>query len=110
MRAICIQESASHRLDDIYRYTRDRWSGSQAEKYITDLFAAFDRIATHGVVSKPIPAEFGVEGFFFRHERHFVYWPTSRMGTSGLSLFCMSACIRSIVSWMILGFVHSADS
>ena len=74
MPAIRIQEGASHRLDDIYRYTRDRWGDAQAETYITGLFAAFKRIAVHGVVSKPIPAEFGVEGFFFRYERHLVYW------------------------------------
>tara|TARA_R110002096_G_scaffold186063_1_gene364963 strand:+ start:829 stop:1137 length:309 start_codon:yes stop_codon:yes gene_type:complete len=72
--AIRIQEGASHRLDDICRYTRDRWGDDQAKKYITGLFAAFDKIAAHGVVSKPIPAEFGVEGFVFRYERHFVYW------------------------------------
>lgn len=25
-------------------------------------------------MSRPVPAEFGVEGYFFRYERHFVYW------------------------------------
>ena len=60
MPAIRIQEGASHRLDDIYRYTRDRWGDEQAETYITGLFAAFEKIAAHGVVSKPIPAEFGL--------------------------------------------------
>ena len=74
MPAIRIQEGASHRLDDIYRYTRDRWGDEQAEKYITGLFAAFEKIAAHGVVSKPIPAEFGLNGLFFRYEHHFVYW------------------------------------
>lgn len=72
--AIRVQEAASLRLDDIYRYTRDRWGESQADRYITGLFEAFARIEDHGVASKPIPAEFGVEGFFFRYEHHFVYW------------------------------------
>ena len=36
-----IQEAASLRLDEIYRYTRDRWGIEQAERYITELFAAF---------------------------------------------------------------------
>jgi len=82
--AIRIQEGASHRLDHIYRYTRDRWSDEQAEKYITGLFAAFDKIAAHGVVSKPVPAEFGVNGFFFRYERHFVYWRHLLNGDIGI--------------------------
>lgn len=71
--AVRIQEAASLRLYEIYRYTRDRWRAEQADRCITDLFAAFDRIEGHGVASRPIPAEFGVEGFYFRHEHHFVY-------------------------------------
>ena len=82
--AIRVQERASHRLDDIYRYTRDKWGGEQAETYITGLFDAFDRIANHDTVSKPVPAEFGVEGFFFRYERHFVYWRRLSNGDIGI--------------------------
>jgi toxin ParE1/3/4 len=74
MTRIRIQEAASWRLDEIYRYTRDRWGEVQASRYITGLFEAFDRIESHGVASKPLPAEFGIDGFFFRYERHFVYW------------------------------------
>ena len=72
--AVRVQEAASLRLDDIYRYTRDRWGAEQADRYITDLFAAFEKIEGHGAASRPIPAEFGVDGFYFRHEHHFVYW------------------------------------
>lgn len=79
-----IQEAASLRLDDIYRYTRDRWGEAQAESYITGMFQAFERIETRGVVSRPIPAEFDVEGFFFRYEHHFVYWRRLSNGDIGI--------------------------
>lgn len=69
-----IQEAASLRLDDVYRYTRDRWGEARADRYIIGMFEAFDRIDTHGILSKPIPAAFEVEGYFFRYEKHFVYW------------------------------------
>lgn len=69
-----VQESASYRLDEIYRYTRDRWGTRQANRYVTGLFEAFDGIETRKTKSKPISAEFGIEGYFFRHEQHFVYW------------------------------------
>lgn len=82
--AVRIQEAASLRLDDIYRYTRNRWGEAQADHYITGMFEAFDRIETHGVVSRPIPAEFGVEGYFFRYERHFVYWRRLSNGDVGI--------------------------
>ncbi len=81
---IRIQEAASRRLDDIYLHSCVRWGEDQAEKYITGLFAALEKIAAHGVASKPVPAEFGVEGFFFRYERHFVYWRYLSNGDIGI--------------------------
>jgi plasmid stabilization system protein ParE len=82
--AIRIQAAASHRIDEVYRYTRERWGMAQADKYITGLFAAFAKIASHGVVSKPVPAAFGVEGYFFRYEQHVVYWRHLRNGDIGI--------------------------
>jgi plasmid stabilization system protein ParE len=82
--ALRVQEAASLRLDEIYRFTRDRWGADQADRYIAGLFDAFDRIESHGVPSRPIPAEFGVEGFFFRHEHHFVYWRRLPSGDIGI--------------------------
>lgn len=82
--AVRVQEAASHRLDEIYRYTRDRWGRDQADRYITGLFAAFEQIETHGVISRPIPAEFGVDGFVFQHERHRVYWRRLSNGDVGI--------------------------
>ena len=84
MTRIRIQEAASWRLDEIYRYTRERWGEQQAERYLTGLFEAFERIESRGVVSRPVPAEFGVEGFFFRYERHFVYWRRLSDGDIGV--------------------------
>ena len=82
--AIRVQEAASLRLDEIYRTTHDRWGEAQAETYITGLFAAFEQIETRGVMSRPVPAEFGVEGYFFRYERHFVYWRRLSNGDTGI--------------------------
>ena len=84
MSVVRVQEAASHRLDEIYRYTRDQLGAEQAERYITGLFEAFGKIATHGVTSRPVPAEFGVEGFVFRYEHHFVYWRTLGNGDIGI--------------------------
>lgn len=84
MAVVRVQEAASHRLDDIYRYTRDRWGTEQADRYITGLFEAFGRIEGHRVASSPIPAEFGVGGYFFRYERHFVYWRRLSNGDIGV--------------------------
>ncbi len=84
MSAVRVQEAASHRLDEIYRYTRDRWGTGQAEAYITGLFEAFGKIAAHGVASRPVPAEFGVAGFYFRYGRHFVYWRKLENGDIGI--------------------------
>jgi plasmid stabilization system protein ParE len=84
MASVRVQEAVSHRLDEIYRYTRDQWGVEQAERYITGLFDAFGKIDTHEVMSRPIPAEFGVDGYFFRYERHFVYWRKLSKGDTGI--------------------------
>ncbi|MFL9610513.1 type II toxin-antitoxin system RelE/ParE family toxin [Methylobacillus sp. Pita2] len=84
MAQIRIQEAASWRLDEIYRHTRDRWGQQQADRYITGLFEAFDSIATHQTASRAIPAEFGIDGYFFRYERHFVYWRQLSNGDIGI--------------------------
>jgi len=82
--SVRVQQAASHRLDDIYRYTRDRWGEAQADRYVSGLFDAFARIETHGVTSRPIPAEFGVDGYVFRYERHLVYWRRISNGDIGI--------------------------
>tara|TARA_R110000851_G_scaffold73980_2_gene163265 strand:+ start:26329 stop:26643 length:315 start_codon:yes stop_codon:yes gene_type:complete len=84
MPEIRIQDAASYRLDEIYRYTYDVWGGKQAESYIEGLFEAFAKIATHEVVSRPIPAEFEVDGYFFRYQKHFVYWRWLTHGNIGI--------------------------
>ena len=83
--AVRVQQAASHRLDDIYRYTRDRWGGAQADRYTIGLFDAFARLETHDVISRPIPAAFGVDGYVFRYERHLVYWRRLSNGDIGIA-------------------------
>lgn len=81
---IRIQEAASFRLDEIYRYTHKHFGEEQANSYITGLFVAFDGIATHQTISRPIPAEFGIDGYFFRYQHHFVYW--RKLSNSGIGI------------------------
>jgi plasmid stabilization system protein ParE len=114
--AIRVQESDSLRLDEIYRSTRDRWGETQAVTAITGLFAAFEQIETRGVASRPVPVEFGVDGYFFRYERHFVYW--RRLGNGDIDIVailhermrqmarfgedCFSQVIENICHWLLL--------
>ncbi len=84
MAAVRVQQAASHRLDEIYRYTRERWGEAQADRYVTGLFDAFARIETHGVTSRPTPAVFGVDGYVFRYEKHLVYWRRLSNGDIGI--------------------------
>ena len=84
MRVVRVQEAAALRIDEIYRYSRERWGAARADRYITGLFEAFGRIAGGGVPSRPVPAAFGVDGYVFRYERHFVYWKTLSDGDIGI--------------------------
>ena len=84
MTRVRIQEAASQRIDEIHHYSLKRWGADRADAYITGLFEAFDEIASGGVLSRPIPAEFGVNGCFFRYEKHYVYWKTLINGDIGI--------------------------
>lgn len=79
-----VQEAASHRIDGKYHYTLEKWGKDQADSYIQGLFDAFAKIVSRDVLSRPIPAEFGVEGFFFRYEKHFIYWKYLSNGKIGI--------------------------
>ncbi|HEY0435652.1 MAG TPA: type II toxin-antitoxin system RelE/ParE family toxin [Phenylobacterium sp.] len=76
--------AANARLDEIYDYTRETWGEAQAERYLRGLSTAFAAIARREVVWRPIPAEFGVNGWYARHERHFIYWKLLPDGALGV--------------------------
>jgi len=79
-----IQDAASYRIDDIYRYTRRKWGETQADTYITGLFESFEKAAARKILSRPVPAEFGVDGYFFRYKKHVVYWRYLDNGDIGI--------------------------
>jgi toxin ParE1/3/4 len=82
--AVRFQQAALFRLDEIFLYTRDRWGDEQAQSYSDGLFRAIDGIAQHTTLSRPIPAEFEVVGYYFRYQRHFVYWQRLSNGDIGI--------------------------
>jgi toxin ParE1/3/4 len=84
MARFLVQAAASHRIDEIYQYTLKQSGAEQADIYVVGLFDAFAKIATHEVLSRPVPAELGVDGFFFRYEKHFVYWRYLSSGNIGI--------------------------
>lgn len=84
MADVRIQQAASHRLDEIYRYTLAQWGEAQAERYINGVFETFAGIDTHAVMSRPIPAAFGVDGYVVRYERHLIYWRRLTNGDVGI--------------------------
>lgn len=76
---------AAARLDEIYHYSRDTWGDDQAESYVRGLFDKFSLIARRDVLWRPIAAEFGITGWFCRHERHFIYWRELDDGWIGIT-------------------------
>jgi len=69
-----IQPAASARLEEIYRHTFQNFGLGQADRYLDGAFALFEAIAERRVTWRRIPGEFGVEGYFARYQRHFVFW------------------------------------
>lgn len=84
MTAFRVQEAAAFRIGEIFSYTRKHWGDVKAEAYITGLFDAFAGIASHEVLSRPVPPEFEVDGYYFRYQKHFVYWKWLENGDVGI--------------------------
>jgi toxin ParE1/3/4 len=79
-----VQDAAGYRLDQIYIYTCDTWGEAQAELYIRGLFEQFEAIAAHQFPWRPIPGEFGVDGYVCRYQKHFIYWKRLADGDVGI--------------------------
>ena len=77
-------EPASRRIDEIYQYTADAWGDDQAERYVGGLLDSIRGLADETTLSRPVPALLGGRGFFFKYERHFVYWRRLDDGTIGV--------------------------
>jgi toxin ParE1/3/4 len=79
-----VQQAAGHRLDAIYSYTRDTWGEAQAEAYIRGLFDRFEAMAARRFPWRPVPAEFGVDGYVCRYEHHMIYGKLLADGSVGI--------------------------
>ena len=84
MAGVRIQEAASRRLDEIWRHSQVRWGTPQADSYINGLFSVFHKIGTPEVMSRPVPAAFGVDGYVCRFKHHFIYWRPLGNGDIGI--------------------------
>jgi toxin ParE1/3/4 len=84
MSRLRVLDGAGYRLDEIYRHTRETWGEAQAERYIRGLFERFTAIAERRFPWRPIPAEFGVDGYACPYERHLIYWKLLADGDVGI--------------------------
>jgi toxin ParE1/3/4 len=72
-------------IAEIHDYTHDQWGPKQADRYIDSLIDLFDRIVLKLVLWRPIPPDFGVQGFVWRHEQHYVCWQQYDDGAVGIT-------------------------
>ncbi|MBU6268262.1 MAG: type II toxin-antitoxin system RelE/ParE family toxin [Sphingomonadales bacterium] len=79
-----VSRRAGGRIDAIYAYTLEQWGDAQAERYVQGLFERFAAIAAREVPWRAVPAEFDVDGFMCRYERHFIYWKVLGDGAVGI--------------------------
>lgn len=79
-----LSAAADARVDEIHAYTLETWGEAQADRYVRGLFDAFAAIARRQVVWRRLPAEFGQDGWYARHERHVIYWRVLPDGAIGI--------------------------
>ena len=69
-----LSSGAKAALTNIYVYTHETWGSAQADKYLDGLYGTFERIIRKEALWRPIAAEFQIEGYFTRYEKHLIYW------------------------------------
>lgn len=79
-----LQQAAIFRLDEIYRYASNKSGAARAEDYLNGLFNRFQAIADGQVMSRPIPAEFSVHGYFYHYKHHYIYWKKLKNNDTGI--------------------------
>ena len=79
-----LSPAAEARLDEIFAYTWETWGEDQADRYVRGLFETFAAIARREIVWRRIPAEFGKDAWYARHERHVIYWKLLPDGAVGV--------------------------
>lgn len=84
MTTVQVLSQAALRIDEIYQYSRGQWGDAQALVYARGLFRAIEQLGVQTAPSRPIPAKFGVAGYYFRYEKHFVYWRYLANGDVGI--------------------------
>ncbi|MDZ4374551.1 MAG: type II toxin-antitoxin system RelE/ParE family toxin [Phenylobacterium sp.] len=84
MTRLRILSSAEHRIDDIYLTTAERWGADQADRYLRGLYARLHAIAALDFPWRPLPAEFGIDGYACRYESHMIYWRVLENGDIGI--------------------------
>nr|CAA6811264.1 MAG: Plasmid stabilization protein [uncultured Thiotrichaceae bacterium] len=80
-----VLKAAGYRIDEIYLYTLKMWGEKQAKAYINGMFERFQAIADKDILWQPIPAEFGVSGYFTRYGKHHIYWKELADGDVGIA-------------------------
>ena len=82
-------------LDAIYDYTRDKWGIDQAEKYTGQMFDRFQDISDRHIPWRAIPSEFGVSGYYLRHEKHYMYWRARQDGGVSIVTILHTSMLQS---------------
>jgi plasmid stabilization system protein ParE len=72
-------------LEEIFEYTQETWGESQADDYVSRLFATCEALPS--LVPRAIPFEFGVEGFVTHCQHHQIYWRQS--GEDKIVVICI---------------------
>jgi toxin ParE1/3/4 len=74
LRGIRVGPVARGHLREIHGYSRELWGERRADAYIERLSRCFGDIASGRVRSRPVAAEFGVDGRYVRCGAHYIYW------------------------------------
>ena len=79
-----IFKRARQQLIDIWIYTEQKWGDRQSDQYIDGLYKAFKEISEDSHSWRKVRGKKFVGVFFFRYEKHFVFFKQLTSGDVGI--------------------------
>ena len=69
-----LTKDAETDLLSIWRYTRGKWSETQADLYLDELDAFCDKISSDEIVTARALADIHANLYYSHHNHHYVFW------------------------------------
>lgn len=79
-----IFKPANETLDEVWRYSLERWGQKKAEEYIEGLFATMQKTASREILWRSVLSQTSLDAYFVKYQRHYLFFRELEDGLIGI--------------------------